>query len=182
MTSAYPLATKIAFLPWLHGTPVPSWRLLLSAGVERPQDILARNESVVAEDSAQVQRWFHLRQVMLAQSYPAHRSSKVFLFFSIPTCSTGLMFRFQGRWAGLLGFNSLPHQVALWRSCVASLVSPHWAVCAHLQIVLSSHLEPCPAQSTAALPCQKGPQCLFSQFPMASASTSPAMSVHEHGR
>ena len=45
LTSAYPLATKIAFLPWLHGTPVPSWRLLLSAGVESPQDILARNES-----------------------------------------------------------------------------------------------------------------------------------------
>jgi len=75
LTSAYPLATKIAFLPWLHGTPVPSWRLLLSAGVESPQDILARNESVVAEDSAQVQRWFHLTQVMLAQSYPACRSA-----------------------------------------------------------------------------------------------------------
>ena len=80
LTSAYPLATKIAFLPWLHGTPVPSWRLLLSAGVERPQDILARNESVVAEDSAQVQRWFHLRQVMLDQSYPARRSAMSFSF------------------------------------------------------------------------------------------------------
>ena len=111
---------------------LPSWSTLLSAGIERPQDFWSRNESVVAEDSAQVQRWFHLRQVMLAQSYPAHRSSKVFLFFSIPTCSTGLMFRFQGRWAGLLGFNSLPHQVALWRSCVnpwSPLTGPSVHIC-----------------------------------------------------
>ena len=43
----------------------------MSAGIERPQDFWARNESLVAEDSAQVLSWIHLRQVMLAWGYPA---------------------------------------------------------------------------------------------------------------
>jgi len=43
----------------------------MSAGAERPQDFWARNKSVVAEDSAQVLSWIHLRQVMLAWGYPA---------------------------------------------------------------------------------------------------------------
>ena len=34
--------------------PIPSWRLLLSAGIERPQDFRGRNVSVPADDSAQV--------------------------------------------------------------------------------------------------------------------------------
>ena len=47
----------------------------MSAGIERPQDFWARNELVMAEDSPQVQRWFHLTQVMLDQSYPARISA-----------------------------------------------------------------------------------------------------------
>ena len=43
----------------------------MSAGIERPQDFWAMNESLVAEDSAQVLSWIHLRQVMLAWGYPA---------------------------------------------------------------------------------------------------------------
>lgn len=37
-----------------YATPIPSWRILLSAGIEKPQEFWSRNESVMAEYSAAV--------------------------------------------------------------------------------------------------------------------------------
>ena len=37
-----------------NAIPIPSWRLLLRAGIERPQGLRGRNVSVRAEASAQV--------------------------------------------------------------------------------------------------------------------------------
>jgi len=72
-------------------TPVPSWRLLLSAGIERPHYFWARNESVVADDLSQSAERDPAQTSNAGLRLPCMHVSHVFLFFSIPTCSTGLM-------------------------------------------------------------------------------------------
>jgi len=75
MNGKLPMAQAVWLLPLMlfvrfqaYATTISSCRLLLSAGVEKPQDFWARNKSAMAEDLAPVLRWIHLRQVMLAWS------------------------------------------------------------------------------------------------------------------
>ena len=61
------------------------------------------------------------------------------------------------RWALLRGFQSLPIKAALWRNGLTSLDSSLWVVPAHPHTVLSSPLEPYPAQSAQPCPARRSP-------------------------
>ena len=128
-----------------------------------------------------VMRWFYLRQVMLTRA-TLHADLSCLRLFLHPNLLHWSHVQIPRQMGWTAGFQFTSSSSCPLEKLRKSLVSPHWAVCAHLQIVLSSHLEPSPAQSTVALPCQKGPQCLLSQHPMASAPASPATCMHEQGQ
>lgn len=121
---------------------------------------------------------------LVTQGLPCMWMCHVFLSSSFPPIQlppTALWGWFPGRWTALWGFPSLPPKAALWRNGLTSLDSSLWAVPAHPHTVLSSPLEPCPAQSATALLCQKGPQHLLCQLPLASAPTPLGMCAHACG-
>ena len=174
-----PLMLLVHFLA--SATPIPSWRLILSAGAERPQFFWARSESVMAEDSAQVLSLFHLRQVMLAWCYPACTFAISYSFSPSQLTAVGSyghMSRQVG-WTAEFQFSSSSScPLDKLRNLLGLLSLGCSCTSANCAVILSGTLF-CPEHCSLALPERS--QRLLSQLPMASASASPPVCVHNHG-